>query len=79
MDPAVQAAIAHGIATATKAGKAAGCLTSNNQVALDYLAQGATFVAVGVDTSLVVKAASDLAAVFKGPRAAAASESNSVY
>ena len=79
MDPAVQAAIAHGIATATKAGKAAGCLTSNNQVALDYLAQGATFVAVGVDTSLLVKAAADLAAVFKGPRAAAASESNSVY
>jgi 4-hydroxy-2-oxoheptanedioate aldolase len=43
------------------------------------LAQGATFVAVGVDTSLLVKAASDLAAVFKGPRAAAGSESRSVY
>jgi 4-hydroxy-2-oxoheptanedioate aldolase len=79
MDKAVQAAIAQGIAKATKAGKAAGCLTSNNQLALDYLAQGATFVAVGVDTSLLVKAASDLAAVFKGPRAAVSSESRSVY
>jgi 4-hydroxy-2-oxoheptanedioate aldolase len=67
-DPAVQAAIAGGIATVLKAGKAAGCLSSDNQIARDYLAQGATFVAVGVDTSLLVKAASQLAAAFKGER-----------
>jgi 4-hydroxy-2-oxoheptanedioate aldolase len=67
-DPAVQAAIAGGIATVLKAGKAAGCLSSDNRIARDYLAQGATFVAVGVDTSLLVKAASQLAAVFKGQR-----------
>jgi 4-hydroxy-2-oxoheptanedioate aldolase len=78
MDPAVQGAIAQGIATVTKAGKAAGCLTSDNQVARDYLAQGATFVAVGVDTSLLVKAASQLAAAFKGPRTAPP-ETHSVY
>jgi 4-hydroxy-2-oxoheptanedioate aldolase len=64
-DPAVQAAIAQGIATVVKVGKAAGCLSSDNQIARDYLAQGATFVAVGVDTSLLVKAASQLAAAFK--------------
>jgi 4-hydroxy-2-oxoheptanedioate aldolase len=67
-DPAVQAAIAQGIATVVKAGKAAGCLSSDHQTARDYLAQGATFVAVGVDTSLLVKAASQLAAAFKGQR-----------
>ena len=78
MDPAVQAAIAQGIATVTKAGKAAGCLTSDNQVARDYLAQGATFVAVGVDTSLLVKAASKLAAAFKGARTAPP-ETHSTY
>jgi 4-hydroxy-2-oxoheptanedioate aldolase len=65
-DPAVQTAIAQGIATVIKAGKAAGCLSSDNQAARDYLNQGATFVAVGVDTSLLVKAASQLAAAFKG-------------
>jgi 4-hydroxy-2-oxoheptanedioate aldolase len=67
-DPAVQTAIAQGIAAVVKAGKAAGCLSSDNQTARDYLAQGATFVAVGVDTSLLVKAASQLAAAFKGQR-----------
>ena len=71
MDPAVQAAIAQGILTVTKAGKAAGCLTGNHQAAHDYLAQGATFVAVGVDTSLLVKAAAELAALFKTARNAA--------
>jgi 4-hydroxy-2-oxoheptanedioate aldolase len=70
-DPAVQTAIAQGIATVVKAGKAAGCLSSDNQTARDYLAQGATFVAVGVDTSLLVKAASQLAAAFKGQSNAA--------
>lgn len=64
-DPAVLAAIAKGIAAVSKAGKAAGCLSGNQQVARDYLAQGASFVAVGVDTSLIVKAATDLAGSYK--------------
>src|SRR5258708_1911097 len=38
-DPAVQTAIAKGIATVLEAGKAAGCLSSDNQTARDYLAQ----------------------------------------
>jgi 4-hydroxy-2-oxoheptanedioate aldolase len=67
MDPAVQDAIARGIATVLRAGKAAGSLSGDERVARDYLAQGATFVAVGVDTTLLVKAASRLAAAFQGP------------
>jgi 4-hydroxy-2-oxoheptanedioate aldolase len=72
-DPAVQAAIARGIATVAGAGKAAGCLSGNQQVVRDYLTQGATFVAVGVDTSLIVKAATELASGFKGTAVSAAS------
>jgi 4-hydroxy-2-oxoheptanedioate aldolase len=79
MDPAVRTAIGRGIATVVRAGKAAGCLTSETQAARDYMAEGATFVAVGVDTSLLVKAASQLAAAFKGASSASSSGPNSVY
>jgi len=63
-DPAVQAAVMQGIATVKKAGKAAGTLTSDRKLARQYLDQGAQFVAVGVDTSILVKAAKELAAEF---------------
>lgn len=66
-DPAVQSAIREGIATVIKEGKAAGTLSSDAQMSRAYLAQGATFVAVGVDTTLVLRAATDLAAAFKNP------------
>ncbi len=66
-DPTVQAAIAKGIATVTKAGKAAGTLTSDRKLARYYLRMGALFVAVGIDTTILAKAAMDLAAAFKGP------------
>jgi 4-hydroxy-2-oxoheptanedioate aldolase len=83
MDSAVQAAIAKGFKTVLEAGKAPGCLSSDQRVAHDYLAQGAAFVAVGVDTSLLAKAAGDLAAAFKAPPApgapAADAKSRSVY
>ena len=65
-DPAVQAAIIEGIAAVKRAGKAAGTLTSDRRLAHDYLSHGALFVAVGVDTTLLVKAAKDLAAEFTG-------------
>jgi len=65
-DAKVQDAIASGIATVRKAGKAAGTLTADRKLAHQYLAQGALFVAVGVDTTLLVKAAKDLAAEFTG-------------
>ncbi len=65
-DPAVQAAIARGMATVKKAGKAAGTLTADRKLAHRYLAEGALFVAVGVDTTMLVKAARELAAEFTG-------------
>jgi 4-hydroxy-2-oxoheptanedioate aldolase len=64
-DPAVQAAIIQGIATVKRAGKAAGTLTSDRMLARQYLNAGAQFVAVGVDTTLLVTAARSLAAEFK--------------
>lgn len=66
MDPSVRAAVAEGIAAVTTAGKAAGTLTGDVKLARDYLAIGARFVAVGIDTALLQKAAADLAAAFKG-------------
>jgi 4-hydroxy-2-oxoheptanedioate aldolase len=65
-DPAVQAAITQGIATVKRAGKAAGTLTPDRNLARRYLELGALFVAVGVDTSILVKAAKELAAEFTG-------------
>jgi 4-hydroxy-2-oxoheptanedioate aldolase len=61
----VQRAINDGIATVIKAGKAAGVLTSDIALARQYLQAGALFVAVGVDTTLLVRAARTLAAEFK--------------
>jgi 4-hydroxy-2-oxoheptanedioate aldolase len=58
--PAVQQAIEEGIAVVRKAGKAAGILSADRTLARKYLDQGAQFVAVGVDTTLLVRAASDL-------------------
>ena len=78
-DPAVQAAIARGIATVTRAGKAAGSLSGNHGIARDYLAQGATFVAVGVDTALIVNAATQLAAAFNRGQPDAPPAAGSVY
>ncbi|MDO8718255.1 MAG: 4-hydroxy-2-oxoheptanedioate aldolase [Polaromonas sp.] len=63
--PDVQAAIEDAIARIVKAGKAAGILVSDEALARHYLALGATFVAVGLDTQLLVQASSALAAKFK--------------
>lgn len=64
-DARVQKAITEGIACVIKAGKAAGILTSDQKLAHEYLAMGALFVAVGVDTTLLMRAARELAAAFK--------------
>lgn len=63
--PTVQAAIEDAMARIVKAGKAAGILASDEALARRYLALGATFVAVGLDTQLLVQASSALAAKFK--------------
>lgn len=56
----VQRCITDGIATVRRAGKAAGVLSADPASARLYLEAGAQFVAVGVDTSLLVKAALQL-------------------
>ncbi len=65
--PEVKKAIIDGIAKVRATGKAAGILVTDKKLANDYLAQGANFVAVGVDTTLLVKAATELANSFKQP------------
>nr|WP_315236091.1 4-hydroxy-2-oxoheptanedioate aldolase [uncultured Albidiferax sp.] len=71
--PEVRAAIDHAIARILHAGKAPGILCADESLARHYLALGARFVAVGVDTSLLVRATAALAAQFKqaAPMAAA--------
>lgn len=67
-DPSVRIAIAEGIKSARRAGKAAGTLAVDRVLACEYLALGALFVAVGIDMTLLSKAASDLAGAFKEVR-----------
>lgn len=58
--PQVQQAITDGIARVRRAGKAAGVLATDPAAARRYLDAGALFVAVGVDTTLLVKSATAL-------------------
>jgi 4-hydroxy-2-oxoheptanedioate aldolase len=70
--PEVQKALLEGIATVVRAGKAAGILMADKKLAQSYIDAGALFVAVGVDTTLLVRAATELAASFARPGAARA-------
>jgi 4-hydroxy-2-oxoheptanedioate aldolase len=63
--PQVQDAITAGIRTVRSAGKAAGVLSADPAIAWKYLDLGALFVAVGIDTTLLTRAAKDLWAQFK--------------
>lgn len=63
--PEVQKAILDGIATVRAAGKAPGILATDPALAQQYLDAGAQFVAVGLDTAMLVKAASEMARRFK--------------
>lgn len=79
-EPVVQQAIAQGIATVRRAGKAAGILSADPLLARGYLQMGALFVAVGVDTTLLVRAARDLAQSFNSANTPApTSNRDSVY
>ena len=73
-EPEVQRIILSGIETVKKAGKAPGILTADRSLARSYLDAGALFVAVGVDTTLLVRGAQALAADFKGPAQSIASK-----
>jgi len=63
--PQVQQAIIEGIAAVRRAGKAAGVLSADQVLARRYLEQGAAFVAVGADATLLANAARQLARAFK--------------
>ncbi len=63
--PEVQTAIHDGIARILRAGKAPGILATTESQARQWLAAGALFVAVGVDTMLLASAAQDLLARFR--------------
>jgi 4-hydroxy-2-oxoheptanedioate aldolase len=63
--PDVHRAILEGIATVRAAGKAPGVLMADRALAQRYLDAGALFVAVGVDTTLLVRSATELARHFK--------------
>ncbi|TYG34413.1 4-hydroxy-2-oxoheptanedioate aldolase [Lonepinella koalarum] len=63
--PDVQQQIEQAIDVIVKSGKAAGILSADEKLAQHYLKLGCTFVAVGVDTSLLMKSAVNLLAKFK--------------
>ena len=64
-DPSVQEAIVGGVESVKRLGKAVGILASAPELAHKYLDLGALFVAVGVDTTLLLRAATQLATTFK--------------
>lgn len=77
----MQAAIEQAIVQIREAGKAPGILIANEQLAKRYLELGALFVAVGVDTTLLARAAEALAARFGNSSSIsiAKQNNNSVY
>lgn len=77
--PEVQAAIEDAIARIRKAGKAPGILTVDAAQARRYLELGALFVAVGLDTQILAKGTSTLAAAFKTGAATAPTTTDKTY
>ena len=63
--PDVLSAIASAIARINASGKAAGILSADEALSQEYLDLGALFVAVGLDTNLLVRHTSALASRFK--------------
>lgn len=70
--PEMQEIIADAFRRIQAAGKAVGILTLDETLARKQVEMGATFIAVGTDSNLMVKATSALAAKFKGTPAPAA-------
>ncbi|WP_304622152.1 MULTISPECIES: 4-hydroxy-2-oxoheptanedioate aldolase [unclassified Pantoea] len=64
--PEVQAAIEAAIVRISQAGKAAGILSADEKLARRYIELGAAFVAVGVDTTVLMRGLQSLAGKFKG-------------
>jgi 4-hydroxy-2-oxoheptanedioate aldolase len=72
--PEVVKAIDDAILRIVRSGKAAGILHSGVDRAKHYLSLGATFVAVGVDATLLARAAEQLAGQFKNAAAPVAAK-----
>lgn len=66
--PEVTRAIQHGIATAKSAGTPSGIMLTDVAAAQEWLRNGITFAGVGVDSSLLVRAADELLAQFRVDR-----------
>src|SRR5574343_475958 len=77
--PEVQAAIEDAIARILKAGKAPGILTPDETLARHYLSLGAVFVAVGLDTQILVRETTALASRFKAQPSAVTPAKGSTY
>lgn len=75
--PEVQAAIQSALQTIKSHGKAAGILYANEAGAKQFIEMGFDFVAVGVDTSLLVSASKNLLQKFKNIETSV--DKNSVY
>lgn len=76
----VRAEIRRGIEIVRRAGKAAGILIADETQVREYLAAGATFVAVGTDVGLLVGAARKLLATYKdAPASPGPASKGSVY
>ncbi|GLU38364.1 4-hydroxy-2-oxoheptanedioate aldolase [Pseudomonas sp. NBRC 100443] len=77
--PEVQAAIEDAIARIQRAGKAAGILSADEKLARRYLELGAKFVAVGVDTSLLMRSLRALVTRYKSQSGPTVPVGSSVY
>ena len=77
--PEVQTAIEDAIARILKAGKAPGILTPDEKLSQRYLSLGALFVAVGLDTQILMRQTTDLAARFKSSLQPAAPAKGATY
>ena len=78
--PEVRAQIENSIKRIAYSGKAPGILCTDEVLARRYIALGATFVAVGVDTTLLERSAAALAAAFRaGPGKASTSRLDTGY
>ncbi|QXH33483.1 4-hydroxy-2-oxoheptanedioate aldolase [Pseudomonas muyukensis] len=75
--PEVQAAIEQAILRIGQAGKAAGILSADEQLARRYIQLGAAFVAVGVDTTVLMRGLQGLLGTFKD--SAPSTAARSVY
>jgi 4-hydroxy-2-oxoheptanedioate aldolase len=77
--PEVQAAIEDAIVRILKAGKAPGILTTDAALAQHYIRLGVRFIAVGLDTSLLLRATDALLRQFKTPATPAALNTDKTY